>query len=370
MADPVAVYDRLLNDPVIRATLLDGARDRGHGDMITPLWGLMNHHTGASGWSSPWSIAQHPSLGLCSQFFLDRNGKLTICGYGIAWHGGAGSGYGIRDVNAQLLGMEMDNNGTEGWGTKQYWACVRVNALVQDTAKLARDRAIGHKEWAGAAQGKWDPGGMNMDKLRSDIEILKGQLGVAAPVVIRNEIDYVRGFSPWLGEPLTGELSLRGRVRGKVRRYQNGNIMWREDRNATIPVPKAILEVYGRFDYENGPAGFPEKYHVVVPLKGTDGKPMLDGNGKQIPVGDIQGFSNGWALQRTYNTAGFALHGQIGDRYAKEGWQDGSLGWAISDEYEKDGLIVQNFENGMLLCDKNGTVKVDRGDFIYVPPGR
>lgn len=360
MADPVAVYDRLRRDPVIKAVDLDGASERGHGDMITPLWGLMNHHTGASGNSSPWSIAESPSLGLCSQLFLTRAGKLTICGYGVAWHGGAGSGFGIWDVNAQLLGMEMDNNGTEGWGSAQYWACVRINALVQDEARLGRDRSIAHKEWAGAAQGKWDPGGMNMDKLRSDIQVVKGQLGVAAPVVKRNEIDYVRSFSPWLGNALEPEKDLRGKVPGKVRVYQGGNVMWRADRNATIPVPSRILEVYKRFDYENGPAGFPERWHAVVKDKATG-----------LDVGDVQGFSNGWALQRKYGPSlGFALHGQIGDRYAREGWQNGSLGWATSDEYERDGLVVQDFENGMLLCDRNGTVKVDRGDFIYVPPGR
>lgn len=369
MADPIAVYDRLRNDPVIKATLLDGAQDRGHGDMWSPLWGLMNHHTGASGNSSPWTIAQHPDLGLCSQIFLPRNGKAVIVGYGIAWHGGAGSGYGIQDVNAQLLGMEMDNNGTEGWGSAQYWACVRINALVVDTVKQPTSHCIAHKEWAGAAQGKWDPGGMNMDKLRSDIQVMRGQLGVAPPKVVRNEIDYVRSFSPWLGAALTPELPLRGKVAGKVRRYEGGNVYWMAATNSTVPVPTAVLQVYERFDFENGLLGVPLKYHALVPAKDAAGKVINGADGKPVILGDIQGFAHG-AIQRRYGTPGFALHGQIGDRYAAEGWQYGSLGWATSDEYERDGVIRQDFEHGALLCDRNGTVRIDRGDYLYTPPGR
>ena len=369
MADPIAVYEALVKDPIIKATLLDGAKNRGHGDMVSPLWGNMDHHTGASGNSSPWSIAQHPELGLCSQFFLDRRGKLTICGYGVAWHGGEGSYSDIYNVNTQLTGMEMDNNGTEGWGSDQYWAGVRVNAIIHTVNKTPASRTIGHKEWAGAAQGKWDPGAMNMDKRRADIAKVMGELGASKPVVIRNEIDYVRSFSAWLGAPLSGELNLRGAVAGKVRRYEGGNIYWIAKTNSTVPVPRLILETYEKWDFENGILGVPLKYHALVPLRDANGKTVNLASGQPVILGDIQGFAHG-AIQRKYNRDGFALHGQIGERYAREGWQDGPLGWATSDEYEQDGVIRQDFENGSLLCDKNGTVRIDLGDYLYVPPSR
>lgn len=370
MADPIAVYEALIKDSVIKAAVLDGARNRGHGDMISPLWGNMDHHTGASGNSSPWSIAQHPSLGLCSQFFLNRAGKLTICGYGIAYHGGRGSYLGIYNVNAQLTGMEMDNNGTEGWSSAQYWSGVRVNAILHTVNKTPASRTIGHKEWAGAAQGKWDPGGMNMAKRRSDIAGVMAELGAPVkPIMVRNEIDHVRSFSPWLGKATSGELPLRGKVSGKVRRYENGNIYWLAATNSTVPVPKLILDVYERFDFENGLLGVPARYHALVPMKNGDGKIVNGPNGEPIILGDIQGFKGG-AIQRKYGKDGFALHGQIGDRYAAEGWQYGALGWATSDEYDIDGVIRQDFENGYLLCDRNGTVRIDLGDYLYVPPGR
>ena len=38
--------------------------------------------------------------------------------------------------------------------------------------KLGHDssRVIGHKEWGGKAQGKWDPGGIDMDAFRRDVQ--------------------------------------------------------------------------------------------------------------------------------------------------------------------------------------------------------
>ena len=374
MADPIAVYEALQRDSVIKAKLYGDAKNIGHGDMSRLLL-AMDHHTGASGNSSPGSIQNHPSLGLCSQLFLPRNGQLYIVGYGIAWHGGAGSGFGIRDINAQATGMEMDNNGTEGWSSTQYWAGVRINAIIHTVNKTPAIRGlevptIGHKEWAGAAQGKWDPGGMNMAKRRSDIKAVMAELGAPVPPrVVRNEIDHVRSFSPWLGAPLSGELDLRGRVAGKVRRYEGGNIYWLAATNSTVPVPTAILQVYERFDFENGLLGVPAKYHALVPAKDAAGKVVVGADGNPVILGDIQGFAHG-AIQRRYGADGFALHGQIGDRYAAEGWQYGSLGWATSDEYERDGVIRQDFDHGSLLCDRNGTVRIDRGDYLYVPPGR
>src|SRR5690606_9132654 len=41
---------------------------------------------------------------------------------------------------------------------------------------------IGHKEWAGAAQGKWDPGGMDMNKFRADV-----QKAIGDPASVRGE---------------------------------------------------------------------------------------------------------------------------------------------------------------------------------------
>ena len=355
MADPTWL-DPVLKKAGVAVDVLDGAYDRGHGDMWQ-LEGLMNHHTGASGNSSPWSIANHPSLGLCSQLFLNRAGKATVCGVGIAWHGGSGGGYSwIRDVNAQLIGMEMDNNGTEGWSSAQYWACVTINAAVQIQIARGQDRSIGHKEWAGAAQGKWDPGGMNMDKLRADIGNKMAELRGVKPTVpvIENQIDRVYFFSQWLGKRLTGEEPAADG--GKYSDFEKGSIYF-HPRVGAIAVPQAVYEVWSQYAWENGFLGYPKAFHAVVANEAGE------------DVGDVQTFEGG-QIYRKYGTPGFVTHGMIGKRYYDEGGIKGQLGWPTSNEYKHGNVIVQDFDNGQLLCDLNGTVSVLRGDTIYVPPGR
>lgn len=361
MADPVWLPEVLTKAGVKTATL-NGAFERGHGDMWD-IQGLMNHHTGASEAPGPWAIAQHPSLGLCSQIHLARNGVATVCGVGIAWHGGSGGGYGwIRDVNAQLIGMEMENNGTEGWGASQYWACVTINAAVD--LKIGRDqsRSIGHKEWAGAAQGKWDPGGMNMTKLRDDIGHKIRELKGAKPIVVENQINRIAGFSPWLGKRIdAAERSTRNKSGGRFVRFENGVVYW-SPKTGAIPVPNHVLEVYARHDYEAGFLGLPKRFHVVASTEAPDGT--------RVDVGDIQAFEGG-IVYRKYGTPGAVVHGRIGDRwFTQEQAERGAFGWPTSEEYGHGELIVQDFEHGSIAFDPDGTFVLDRGDRLYVPPGR
>jgi hypothetical protein len=359
MADPTWLT-AVLRGAGLEVEELDGAYERGHGDFEF-IWGCVDHHTGATGNSSPWSIAESPSLGLCSQLFLNRAGKYFLCGVGIAWHAGEGAWPGIATNNANqvTIGTEADNNGTEGWSSKQYWAYVRGQAAILNHLRYGSDRSIGHKEWAGPAQGKWDPGGINMDKFRADISMVQKELKGAPPAVIENQINRVYGFSPWLGKRLDpAEFDTR-KIQGKLAKFEQGNIYWRADVNRTVPVPALVLETYKKYDYEAGFLGMPLMYHAIAK------DPVTQQN-----IGDAQGFEGG-AIYRKYGKEGFAVHGQIGDRWFKsEQAERGHLGWPTSDEYKVGNVIVQDFEGGQLLCDLNGTVKVSKGDTVYVPPGR
>lgn len=356
MPDPVWLPE-VLRAAKLNTDVFPGAMNRGHGD-FGDIWGVMDHHTGASGTSGPGSIANHPSLGLASQLYLGRDGKFTVCGVGIAWHAGNGSYPGLPKNNANpfTIGIEADNNGTEGWGQAQYWSYVKGNAAILN--KLGHSpkssiRSIGHKEWAGASQGKWDPGGMNMDKFRADIANTMAELKGVAPAtpIIENQIDRVAHFSPWLGKrEFAGERPCKD-GEGRYADFEGGSIYW-HPRVGAIAVPTHVYEVWERLKWEQGLLGYPKGFHTVV----TD-------------VGDVQVFEGG-TVYRRYGTPGFVTHGMIGDRYFAENGHKGHLGWPTSDEYRHGEVIVQDFEHGQLLSDLNGTVQVKRGDTIYSPPGR
>lgn len=174
--DPIWLPD-VLRDAGLVCHIYPGAFDRGHGDM-GDIWGVMCHHTGSFG-ETPRGIAEHPSLGLASQLYLGRNGEYTLCGVGVAYHAGRGSWPGLptNNANNRLIGIEAanDGGGTPGKPHRFSWPDVQYDAYVTGVAAIlsklgyGADRAIGHKDWAGVAQGKWDPGAFDMPTFRGDV---------------------------------------------------------------------------------------------------------------------------------------------------------------------------------------------------------
>ncbi|QIS16567.1 N-acetylmuramoyl-L-alanine amidase [Nocardia arthritidis] len=174
--DPVWLAD-ILRDEGLRVVEYPGWRDRGHGD-FGDIWGIVAHHTGGSN-TPPSEIADGvPGLdGPLSQLHLSQDGTVTVIAAGVAWHAGAGSWPGLPEDNANFytIGIEAANNGTEGWSQTQYDAYVGCCAAILRKLGRGADRVIGHKEWAGPKQGKWDPGRMDMDQFRADVaDRLKG----------------------------------------------------------------------------------------------------------------------------------------------------------------------------------------------------
>lgn len=177
MADPLWLPD-VLRAEGLEVREFPGWRDRGHGD-FGEITHVVVHHTGSFG-ATPGSIANHPQLGLCSQLYLGSDGVYTVVGAGIAWHAGQGSHPGIpaNDANRVTIGIEAanDGGGTPGrphrssWSDAQYTAYVRgVGAILRHLGHDA-SHVIAHREWAGAAQGKWDPGAIDMDIFRRDVQ--------------------------------------------------------------------------------------------------------------------------------------------------------------------------------------------------------
>jgi N-acetyl-anhydromuramyl-L-alanine amidase AmpD len=90
--------------------------------------------------------------------------------------------------NWHMIGIECANSGTsptaphrENWPDAQYFALVRCCAAINRRLAQTAARTIGHKEYAGRAQGKWDPGAIDMDILRDDIQAQIGTIASPAP---------------------------------------------------------------------------------------------------------------------------------------------------------------------------------------------
>jgi N-acetyl-anhydromuramyl-L-alanine amidase AmpD len=165
---------------------LAGWRTRGHG-VFRDIRGVMVHHTGSNS-ATAVSIADgRPDLaGPLSALHIARDGTVTVVAAGVAWHAGVGMYPWVpaNMGNWHLIGIECANTGTgpraphrRNWPDAQYFALVRCCAAINRTLGQTAARTIGHKEYAGRSQGKWDPGAIDMDVLRHDIA---ERLGVIA----------------------------------------------------------------------------------------------------------------------------------------------------------------------------------------------
>lgn len=138
-------------------------KEYGHGD-FGRIQGVFVHHIGSDRYH--WSnIQRHPSLGLCSQIHLSREGVATLVGAGIAWHAGKGwhAGWPTNNANAVSIGIEAESNGVSTWPQAELDAYYRIcAAILWFLGKRATPQTLlAHWEYSKAAQGKWDPGAGN-----------------------------------------------------------------------------------------------------------------------------------------------------------------------------------------------------------------
>lgn len=138
-------------------------KEIGHGD-FGAIQGILVHHIGSNKYH--WSnIQNHPSLGLCSQIHLSREGVATLVGAGIAWHGGVGSypGWPTNDINRVSIGIEAESDGVSPWPAAEMDAYYRIcAAILWFLGKRATPQTLlAHWEYSRNAQGKWDPGAGN-----------------------------------------------------------------------------------------------------------------------------------------------------------------------------------------------------------------
>jgi hypothetical protein len=179
--DPVWLEDVLREALGDRLKTLSGWQTRGHGDFLD-VRGIVVHHTGNSRESAESIARGRPDLpGPLSQIHIDPQGIVTIVAVGVAWHAGAGSYPDFLPnnmANQHMIGIECawptihagggyDEN--EAWPDAQIISMRDTCAAIMNRLNLPAGRVIGHKEWAGSAQGKWDPGAISMPWWRAEV---------------------------------------------------------------------------------------------------------------------------------------------------------------------------------------------------------
>ena len=198
--DPVWLEEVLRKALGDRLVVHKGWQERGVGGtangQMGDIWGVMIHHTGNDR-ETPERIRdgvqQTPTYflpGPLSQCLITPDGKCHLVAIGPCNHAGTGSypGLGTNNGNERLIGFEcawptIRPDGTfdkaQRWPDAQIITMRDATAAVLTKLGYGSDRVIGHKDYAGKAQGKWDPGNIDMGWFRG--EVAKAQRGDFKP---------------------------------------------------------------------------------------------------------------------------------------------------------------------------------------------
>lgn len=202
LADVLKAYD----GPKLKVRELPNWQDYGHGD-YRDIWGVMVHHTGNARETAESIRNGRPDLmGPLSNLHIAPDGTVSVVAAGVCWHAGIGSYPGIPTdlANYHLIGIEcawpMDTSitpatqGRERWPDAQIIAMRDTVAAILNKLGFGSDRVIGHKEWAGRSQGKFDPGNIDMNWFRNEVgKAQRGQFKVVKP--IEKPKEYPRDFT-------------------------------------------------------------------------------------------------------------------------------------------------------------------------------
>lgn len=137
--------------------------------------GVLCHHTGGTSdsrdyveWMALTGRSDLPAP-LC-QLALSRNGTVYVCAAGRANHAGRSRATGpmpAGDGNDLYIGIEAMNTGSEGWTDTQRSAYVRLCAALCAHYRWPATHVRAHRE--SSVTGKWDPGRLDMNQLRTDV---------------------------------------------------------------------------------------------------------------------------------------------------------------------------------------------------------
>ena len=177
-------------------------------------------------------------------------------------------------------------------------------------------------------------------------------LGQATPPsTLPNMIDKVASENPWLGKRVTnGELVTPDRS-GRYAQFADGYVYFHPDHGA-YAVPMRLFETWAGMGWEAGRLGYPV------------------GKCTELQDGLVQAFQRGVIYRKT-GRPGFEVHGLVGDRWFRSGFEEGPFGWPTSNEVgQPDGTgTFQDFEHGRIYWAPKQTVGLLDADGrdLYAP---
>jgi len=174
--DPVWLEDVLREALGDRLVVHDGWKERGAGGLMGVIWGTMIHHTG----NVNETVAvirdgvQQPSgwlPGPLSQCLITPDGTCHLIAVGPCNHAGSGNWGTLTNGNRDSIGFECAYSGSGPWPQKQIITMRDATAAIsKKIGKKAADSVCGHKEYAKPQGRKPDPGNMDMNWFRAEVQ--------------------------------------------------------------------------------------------------------------------------------------------------------------------------------------------------------
>jgi uncharacterized protein with LGFP repeats len=326
----------------LKAAIVHHTADGGgydEGDVPAIIRGMYRYHTQTLGWSD-----------LGYNVVVDRFGRI--------WEGRAGGtsknviGAHAGGFNTGTFGVSMMGDFTSvapsdaclqavaaviAWKFSLHDLDPRGHAtLISGGGGTARypagqsatiDAISGHRD-VGYTACPGDVGYTRMDDIRSRVAtLLAGSPKSSGTSAIARKYAAVDG-EDLLGEATSGEGdALRG---GRFRHYAKGSIYHHPD-VGTFVVRGTHREKFASLGWEWSPLGFPTMDTLVF-AAGT---------------GSVTHFENGSIYRRT-GAAPHVVLGAIRATWGQRGWENSSLGFPTSDEFDVPGGRASNFEGGQL----------------------
>lgn len=108
------------------------------------------HHTAQESVEHTLSTFTLPRTQVSSHYVIGRNGEIyqMLNDAYRAWHGGIGKWGNTTDLNSSSIGIELDNNGFEGFSDEQISSLINLLKVLKDKHGIPTANFIGHSDIA------------------------------------------------------------------------------------------------------------------------------------------------------------------------------------------------------------------------------